>query len=157
MTHKPEIQYIGQFYVHGSEARALELQEKKKQPKTRLPIAKLEKIEKVYVDPVALVAIAVAVFMLVTMLLGVARLYDDWQEYQVVSERVETLRLRNHEKVEAYRATYDLKDIQVKAAAMGMIPKAETQHMTVKISVPQPEPPMTFLEEVKWFVTGLFA
>ena len=31
MTRKPEIQYIGQFYVHGSEARALELQEKKKQ------------------------------------------------------------------------------------------------------------------------------
>ena len=66
MTRKPEIQYIGQFYVHGSEARQLELLEKKKQPKTRLPIAKLEKIEKVYVDPVALVAIAVSVFMLVS-------------------------------------------------------------------------------------------
>lgn len=157
MTRKPEIQYIGQFYVHGSEARALELQEKKKQPKTRLPIAKLEKIEKVYVDPVALVAIAVAAFMLVTMLLGVAQLYDDWQEYKVMSDRVETLRLRNHEKVEAYRASYDLKDIRVKAEAMGMIPKAETEHMTVKISVPKPEPQMTFIDEVKWFVTGLFA
>lgn len=157
MTRKPEIQYIGQFYVHGSEARALELLEKKKQPKTRLPIAKLEKIEKVYVDPVALIAIAVSVFMLVTMLLGVAQLYDDWQEYQVMSERVETLRLRNHEKVEAYRASYDLKDIQVKAAAMGMIPKAETEHMTLKLTVPQPAPKVTFIDEVKWFVTGLFA
>lgn len=157
MTRKPEIQYIGQFYVHGSEARALELLEKKKQPKTKLPIAKLEKIEKVYVDPVALIAIAVAAFMLVTMVLGVVQLYGDWQEYMELSDRVDTLQLRNHEKVEAYRASYDLKDIQVKALAMGMIPKAETEHMTVKITVPQPEPEMTFIDEVKWFVTGLFA
>ena len=47
MNQKPKIQYIGQFYVHGSEARALELQEQKKQAKTRLPLAKLEPIEKV--------------------------------------------------------------------------------------------------------------
>ena len=157
MTRKPEIQYIGQFYVHGSEARQLELLEKKKQPKTRLPIAKLEKIEKVYVDPVALVAIAVSVFMLVAMVLGVIQLYQDWQEYTFVSERVETLQLRNHEKVEAYRSGYDLKDIRVKALAMGMVPKAEAEYMTVKITPPQPEPEMTFLQEIKWFVTGLFA
>ena len=157
MTRKPEIQYIGQFYVHGSEARALELQEKKKQPKTILPIAKLEKIEKVYLDPVALVAIAVAVFMLATMVLGVLELHQDWQEYRQVSAYVETLRLSNREKVEAYRASYDLKDVKVKAMAMGMIPKAEAQQMTIQVERSAPELEMTFLDEVKWFVTGLFA
>jgi len=157
MTRKPEIQYIGQFYVHGSEARALELLEKKKQPKTRLPIARLEKIEKVYVDPVALIAIAVSVFMLITMVLGVVQIYNDWQAYQLISDRVENLRISNHEKVEAYRASHDLEDIKVKAMAMGMIPKAEAQQMTIQITRNAPAPEMTFLDEVKWFVTGLFA
>ena len=31
MVQKPKIQYIGQFYVHGSEAIALELEEQRKQ------------------------------------------------------------------------------------------------------------------------------
>lgn len=157
MTRKPEIQYVGQFYVHGSEARQLELLEKKKQPKTRLPIAKLEKIEKIYVDPVALIAIGVSVLMLVTMVMGVLQLKEDWVSYQEMSQRVETLRVSNHEKVEAYRSSYDLKDIQVKALAMGMIPKAEAEHMTVRINLSKPEPEMTWIEEVRWFVSGLFA
>ena len=36
MNQKPKIQYIGQFYIHGSEARALELQEQKKQAENNL-------------------------------------------------------------------------------------------------------------------------
>ena len=157
MTRKPEIQYIGQFYVYGSEARQLELLEKKKQAKTKLPIAKLEKIEKVYVDPVALVAIAVAVIMLCTMVTGVLQLRNDWLEYQAVSQYVDTLKEANHEKTEAYRASYDLKDIRVKALAMGMVSKAEAQQMTLKITPPEMEPEMTLIDEVKWFVKGLFA
>ena len=157
MTRKPVIQYVGQFYVHGSEARQLELLEKKKQPKTKLPIAKLETIEKIYVDPVALVAIGVALLLLVTMVMGMLQLKDDWTAYQVMQEHVDTLRVSNHEKVEAYRGSYDLKDIQVKALAMGMIPKAEAEQMTLKIHISRPEPEMTWLEEVRWFLGGLFA
>ena len=156
MTRKPEIQYIGQFYVHGSEARALELQEKKK-AKTSLPLAKLEKIEKVYVDPVALFAIAVAVVMLFTMAAGVFQLKEDWSAYQQMSSRVETLRQRNHEKMVLFRETCQLKDIQVKALAMGMIPKEEAEHMTITLTMPEPEQEMTLMDEIKWFVSGLFA
>ena len=157
MTRKPEIQYVGQFYVHGSEARQLELLEKKKQPKTTLPLAKLEKVEKIYLDPVALIAIAVAAFMLVTMVLGVVQLKNDWVEYQQMHARVETLQLRNHEKAEAFRETVDLKEIRVKAMAMGMVPKADAEHMTVSITLPQPEPELTWTQQVQQFVTGLFA
>ena len=74
MVQKPKIQYIGQFYVHGSEARALEQQEQKKKAKTKLPLARLERIEKIYVDPVALAGIAVAVVMLAVMVLGAVQL-----------------------------------------------------------------------------------
>ena len=49
MNQKPKIQYVGQFYVHGSEARALQLQEEKRQAKTKLPLARIQKIEKIYI------------------------------------------------------------------------------------------------------------
>ena len=45
MVQKPKIQYIGQFYVHGSEAKKLELLEQKKKARTKLPLARLQQIE----------------------------------------------------------------------------------------------------------------
>ena len=81
MNQKPKIQYVGQFYVHGSEARQVQLQEEKRQAKTRLPLAKIKAIEKIYVDPVALAGIAVAVLMLVTMVLGAVQLKKEIQDY----------------------------------------------------------------------------
>ena len=75
MNQKPKIQYVGQFYVHGSEARQLQLQEQKRQAKTKLPLARMQKIEKIYVDPVALAGIAVAVLLLVAWLTNEMELY----------------------------------------------------------------------------------
>ena len=157
MTRKPEIQYIGQFYVHGSEARALELQEKKKQPRTILPIAKLEKIEKLYVDPVALIAFCVAAFMLVTMVLGAVQLKRDWDQYERVSAYVSELKRENARMNHAYRASYDLEDIKTKALAMGMVPKSELQTLSVEVTVPVPEREPTRMEEIRFFLEGLFA
>ena len=56
-----------------------------------------------------------------------------------------------------YRSQYDLEDIRVKAAALGMVPKSELEKRTVYVTVPQPEPEMTWLEEIQWFLNGLFA
>ncbi|MBO7252817.1 MAG: hypothetical protein J6V25_09370 [Oscillospiraceae bacterium] len=156
MTQKPKIQYIGQFYVHGSEARALELEQPRK-PKTKLPLAKLEQVEKIHVDPVALVAIAVAMVMMVTMILGVQQLYTDWQEYRAQAQHVHELREINHTKQDEFRSTYDLDDIRAKATALGMIPKEEAQHMTVTVTLPEPAEEMSWWDNVVWFVTGLFA
>jgi len=155
-TSKLKIQYVGQFYVYGSEAPKIEPQPKKK-PRTVLPLAKLEKIEKIYVDPVALVAMAVAVFMLITMVVGMVQLRDDWAQYQQMRTWVHELKTANHEKTEAFRASYDLRDIQAKALAMGMIPKAQAESRVLKVTLPEPEPEATLLEEIRWFVTGLFA
>ena len=95
MNQKPKIQYVGQFYVHGSEARQLQMQEQKRQAKTRLPLLRLQAIEKIYVDPVALVGIAVAVVMLVTMVLGAVQLKRDWDQYERVSAYVSELKREN--------------------------------------------------------------
>ena len=157
MNQKPKIQYVGQFYVHGSEARALQLQEQKRQAKTRLPIARIQKIEKVYVDPVALAGIAVAVVMLVTMVLGAIQLKRDWDQYEQVSAYVSELKRENARKNHAYRLSYDLADIETKALAMGLVPKSELETMTVSVTVPEKVPQMSRMEEIRFFLEGLFA
>ena len=157
MNQKPKIQYVGQFYVHGSEARQLQLQEQKRQAKTKLPIARIQKIEKIYVDPVALAGIAVAVVMLVTMVLGAIQLKRDWDQYEQVSSYVSELKRENARKNHAYRLSYDLADIESKALAMGMVPKSELQTMTVNVTVPEKEPEITRMEEIRFFLEGLFA
>ena len=156
MNQKPKGQYVGQFYIHGSEARQLEL-ERKKQAKSKLPLERLRKVEVVYLDPVAILGITVALVMLAVMLLGVLQLRQDWTEYQTMSDYLSRLNSENAELTADYRSQYDLEDIRVKAQALGMVPKTELEERTVYVTVPQPEPKMTWLEELQWFVEGLFA
>ena len=155
MTQKPKIQYIGQFYVHGSEARALELEQKK--AKTQLPLAKLETIEKVYVDPVALVGIAVAVVMLVVMVLGAVQLHSDWMAYERMADYVSDLKVKNAELTHTYQAGYDLADIEMKALAMGMVPLSELESRSVTVVLPEPEPVLTWDQKVVRFWNELWA
>ena len=157
MNQKPKIQYVGQFYVHGSEARQLQLQEEKRQARTKLPLARIQRIEKVYVDPVALVGIVVAVVMLVTMVLGAVQIKRDWDQYERVSAYVSELKRENARLSHAYRLSYDLEDIKSKALAMGMVSKNELQTATVEVTVPEVPRELTRTEEVRLFLEGLFA
>ena len=157
MSQKPKIQYVGQFYIHGSEARQLELQEKKKQAKSKLPLERLRKIEVVYLDPVAIFGIVTALVMLTVMILGVLQIRDDWKEYRVMSNYVSRLNSENAELQADYRSQYDLEDIRIKAQALGMVPKSDLEVRTVYVTIPQPEPEMTWLDELQWFLSGLFA
>ena len=157
MSQKPKIQYVGQFYIHGSEARQLELQEKKKRAKSKLPLERLRKVEVVYLDPVAIFGIVTALVMLTVMILGVLQIRDDWEEDRVMSNYVSRLNSENAQLQADYRSQYDLEDIRVKAQALGMVPKSELEVRTVYVTIPQPEPEMTWLEEIQWFLSGLFA
>ena len=151
MNQKPKIQYIGQFYVHGSEARALELEEQKKQAKTKLPLAKLEKIEQIYVDPVALAGILVAVVMLVVMVLGAVQLHQDWMSYERMADQVEELKETNVRLSRTYRAGYDLEDIEMKALAMGLVPQSEIEPIVLTVTVPETKPELTLDQKIVRF------
>ena len=156
MVYKPEIQYIGQFYVYGSEAKQLETKEKAKKAKTRLPLARLEKIEKVYVDPVALVGMAVAVVMLVTMILGFLQIQAAWEEYEVMSSYLSDVKYQCAEKEKEYRSGYDLEVIEEQALALGMVPRDQVEVRTLTVTIPEPEPETTWVDDLKWFLDGLF-
>ena len=157
MSQKPKIQYVGQFYIHGSEARQLELQEKKKQAKSKLPLERLRKVEVIYLDPVAIFGIVTALVLLAVMTVGVLQIRDDWQDYRTMSNYVSRLNSENAELQADYRSKYDLEDIRAKAEALGMVPRSELEVKTVYVTIPEPEPEMTWLEELQWFLTGLFA
>ena len=157
MNQKPKIQYVGQFYIHGSEARQLELQEKKKQAKSKLPLERLRKVEVIYLDPVAIFGIVTALVLLAVMTVGVLQIRDDWKDYQTMSNYVSRLNSENAELKADYRSQYDLEDIRVKAQALGMVPKSQLEVRTVYVTIPKPEPERTRLEEIRWFFSGLFA
>ena len=131
MSQKPKIQDVGQFYIHGSEARQLELQEKKKRAKSKLPLERLRKVEVVYLDPVAIFGIVTALVMLTVMILGVLQIRDDWKEYRIMSNYVSRLNSENAELQADYRSQYDLEDIRIKAQALGMVPKSDLEVRTV--------------------------
>ena len=159
MIQKPKIQYIGQFYTHGSEARKLELEQEqqKRKAKTKLPLAKLEKIEVVYIDPVAVIGIAVALVMLITMVVGATQLKTDWESYNIMSGYVSRLKLENAKLTDRYRAGYDLDDIASKAQAMGLVAAEELATTTIQVTLPEPEHVTTWEEELVWFWNGLWA
>ena len=157
MIQKPKIQYVGQFYVHGSEAQVLERKKERRRAKTKLPMARLERIEKNYVDPVALAGILVAFVMLFTMVAGVLQLQDDWAEYTQMSAYVSELKKENAELTKTYRDGYDLEEIRKRALALGLVPVEDTDTMTIHVTVPTPEPEPTLWENIVWFWEGLFA
>ena len=70
MDQKPVIQYVGQFYVYGSEVKA----PKKKQQSAKVFLPKKPKTGKerrIYVDPVAMGGIVLAVAVLVALCIGI--------------------------------------------------------------------------------------
>ena len=95
--------------------------------------------------------------MLAVMIVGVMQIRDDWTQYRVMSDYVSRLNSKNAELTADYRSQYDLEDIRVKAQALGMVPKSELEVRTVYVTIPQPEPEMTWLDELQWFLSGLLA
>ena len=157
MSQKPKIQYVGQFYIHGSEARQLEQEAKRKQAKSKLPLERLRSVREISLDPVAIGGIFVSLVLLAVMIVGALQLKTDWANYRVMDSYVSRLSSQNAKLTEEYRSQYDLDDIRSKAQALGMVPREELQTRSVYVTVPQPEPEPTWWENLQWFLEGLFA
>ena len=157
MAQKPKIQYVGQFYVHGSEARALQLEEERKKAKARRPLARLQQVELIYVDPVAVVSIVVAFVMLATMITGALALKADWEEYEQMSTYVSFLNKQNARLEKEYREGYDLADIESKALALGLVPRDQLTNRTVTVTMPVEEPQPSRVDQIRQYFEDMFA
>jgi len=156
MVKKPEIQYIDKFYVYGSEAKVLELKPKRR-VRTILPLSAPDKTIKIPVDPVAIGGIVVAIALLVTLVLGCVQYVQVYRQYRTMMDHVVTEQNLNVELREDYRSQIDLVEIRDKALALGMIPAEEATVMPVRVTVPEPEAEPTIIDEMIWFLKGLFA
>ena len=155
MAYKPEIQYIEQFFIPGSEAP--QLQPKRGGKPSWRPNPQQEKKIKVMIDPVALFGLVVAVTMLVLMAVGVSQYNAASRRNEAVNDYLLQLQDTNITREYQYRTKLDLTKIAEQAKALGMIPASEAQSITVHVEVPQPEPENTWWDDLVWFLEGLFA
>ena len=157
MARKPDIQYIGEFYTYGSEARKVELQPTPKKENRNLPKPVQQKKVTIYVDPVALVGIVVAVAMVILMAVSMMQYMDATEAHVAMEDYVRDLRDVNIKLTHDYRTQMDLQYVEDTARAIGMVPASEVEVMTVNVTVPQPEPERTVWDDIQWFLDGLFA
>ena len=157
MVKKPEIQYIDKFYVHGSEARVLELKPRRRIIKTVLPLSAPDKTIRIGIDPVAICGIVVAVALMVALVLGTVQYVQVCREYRAMMDYVVSVQNENVELRESYRSKVDLAAVEARALELGMIPIEMADKITIRVEQPVPEPEMTIWDEIEWFCKGLFA
>ena len=155
MANKPEIQYVEQFFIPGSEAP--QLQPKRGGKSAWRPQTQQEKKIKIMIDPVALFGLVVAVTMLVLMAVGVSQYNAASRRNEAAGKYLLQMQDENITREYQYRTKLDLTKIEEQARALGMIPVSEAQTITVRVEVPQPEPERTWWDDVIWFLEGLFA
>ena len=155
--YKPDIEYIQKYYSYGTEAKVIEFKPLQNTEKPAVPRPKKQKKTTVYIDPIALCGLIVAVVMLVVMAVGVVQFSAVCAQHQQMLQYLTQLKDENVRLNHEYHTGYDLEEVRATALALGMIPVEEAQTISVQVSVPQREPEMTAWDEFIWFLSGLFA
>ena len=155
MAQHPEIQYV-RFYTDGSAAKKPALVAPIKTIK--LPRIKLHKKITLRIDPIALAGIVMAAVMLVLMAVGVAQLSATRTQLQTMSAYVDTLQQENASLMDEFSQECDLAEVERTALALGLVPKDEVRHVSIRVpAVPVEENNPGTWERFYTFLTGLFA
>lgn len=159
MAQKPDIQYIHQFYVPGSEAQVLELKpvKKKRKKKFVLPQPQQEKKVLIALDAVSVCGIVVACVMMTLMIAGIHRLSDVHAQYQRMESYAISVQNENIALRRRYETEIDLDDIREKALGLGMVPVEQVETVSMRVVPVEREEPTPWWEEVRWFLSQLFA
>lgn len=157
MARKPDIQYVHNFYVHGSEAKVLELKPRKKLIKTVLPKILPDKSIRIPVDPLAMVSCVVAAVLLVMMVVGCFQFAQASSDYRRMSGKVIALQNENVRLHQQFQDSYDIDEIAHMANSLGMVPASEAQTVYIEAQIPVREAEPTVWENIAWFLDGLFA
>ena len=157
MVQKLEVQYV-RYYTPGSAAQKI-MPAFPAQNEPVLPRVHKRKIQKIYVDPVAVLGIAVAVCMLICMIVGVFQLKQAHQQTVIMEQYVQKLSEKNAQLNEEYSQSYNLQEVEDIALAMGMVPQQEITRISVSVQTPAQEAPaqISLWQRVGTFLTGLFA
>lgn len=128
MARKYNDRYV-RFYTFGSTAAKLEQERGASLPKYKKP----PKRKPIPFDPVAFAGCTVVVLLAVLMAVGffqVAHVTDQVHELQT---QIVGLELEQQMLEERYQSGYDLNEIRVAAAAMGMVSAEEANRVQVEV------------------------
>ena len=155
MTQRMQAQYV-QFYIQGSSAMQLN----PVAPKKAEPIQEIQprtyKRVRVFVDPVALFSMVVALCLIITIFVGMGHLEKTKLEVQQMEQYVAYLQNQNKNIRAEFSAAYNLDDIEKTALALGMVPAENVDHFYINVTEPVVKEP-TVWENVGTFLTNLFA
>jgi len=154
MVVRQQIQYIRYDAVGSAACKPVAVSSAKK---AALPKARKRKCKVICIDPVATLGILVALFMLVSMAVGVAEYLSVRKQTAQMEAYVVQLSARNEELTETYESGYDLEAIEKTALALGMVPMEKVESVEIQVTMPQEEETVTLWEQIGTFITGLFA
>ena len=154
MAQHPDIQYI-RFYTDGSAAR-------KAAPVAPLQTIRLPKIKKhkkliLHIDLVAVAGIIMAAVMLILMTVGAVELQNARNQLETMYNYVETLEQKNATLQTTLSGGYDVVEIERTARALGMVPREQVKHITIRLDEEPIEQEPNSWEQFYTFLTGLFA
>ena len=155
MAQKAEIQYVGQFYVFGSEAPQPKPKPQKAKAKRRG--MHLERLQKIYIDPVAVCGMIAAVVMLSLLIVGAYHLRDTRAAYDEMKSHLTEVKRKNATLEHTYRTSYDLEQIRQQAEKIGMVDGENGERFTVFFSLPKEEKEPTAWDDFIWLLSGLFS
>ena len=156
MTQRMQAQYV-QIYIDGSAAKQIQYVPQKQVETVKQPKPKAQKRIRIYVDPVAIFGVVVAVCMMITLVVGMVHLHTARQEVQQMEEYVIYLNHQNRTIKNQYAESYSLEEVEKTALALGMIPADQVTLQTIYLPEPVVEEEPTIWESVGTFLTGLFA
>ena len=154
MAQRVDVQYIQYNTQNSAARRVLPAIAPYFRP---LPAAKKRRVQRICVDPVALVGIVVAVCMMVMMAVGINQLCVEQEKSAVMADYVQRLEIRNDQLKAEYAASCDLEAVEKTALALGMIPAEDAARTTITVELVQPQEEVTLWSRIGTFLTGLFA
>lgn len=131
MARKPDNRYI-RYYTVGSAARELAPQA----PVHPQPTPKPRKAKRItfYIDPVAILGIVTAVFMMICLLVGLVKLQEARAQQTVMADYVHTLTTQNAELTTQFHDKLDLQQIESAALELGMVPAEQVSQVCIQVS-----------------------
>ena len=156
MAQRVNVEYI-RLYTVGSAALKLESAVPEQKYNTKKLPQKAKRV-KIFVDPVALLSIVVAVCLLATMFVGFARLHQVRAQADVMQAYVQRLEAENTRLSNEYKEGYNLDQVRQAALEMQMIPAQQAAHISLYIPAePEQTEQITLWDRIGTFLTGLFA
>ena len=156
MAQRMDVQYI-RLYTNGSAALKLESAVPQTNTAFHKKAGKIKRV-KVFVDPVALLSIGIAICMVVLMSVGFAQLHQARAQVEAMESYVDRLQAENATLSNEYRTGYNLDQIRQAALELQMIPAEQAAHVSLFIPAePEPIQQVTLWERISTFLTGLFA